>query len=272
MGSSPSKAARPSTADVKTVIIPIIPQDVIDEILDHLATYSDFGSLRACALVSKPWVPSCRSYLFRTAHFTSGSVSAWLETFPVPEESPARHVRDLRIQIGGLDWVPRTFFECIPWFTNAESISLLGPEPGDVAQVRLPLPWSPPQSVTSLTIETDMATLAEIRYFMGHLPNLDDLSLSGGHIYLDKSLLLGIGTTLRVKLGGKLVLRDVRHATKDDLTNMLLEIPTGLRFTEVEIQSTRVCLPSVVRLVEACSATLVKLSYTVSMPGEYHSF
>jgi len=269
MGSKPSKAERPASAKVKTVVV---PQDVINEILDQLATCSDFGSLRACSLVSKSWVPSSRKHLFRTVFFTSRRVKRWFETFPSPEKSPAHHVRDLRIRIGGHHFVPLTFFECIPQFTNAEKISLLGPEPGGIPQVQLPSPWIPPPSVTSLRIETDMFTLMEIRDFIAVLPNLDDLSLSG-HIGMDSRELLGIGTSLagRVRFGGKLVLRDVRHATKD-VMGMLLEIPTGLWFTEVQIHSTRGCLPSVVRLVEACCKTLVKLSYTVSIPGKSRSF
>jgi len=267
MGSKPSKAERPAPANAKTVVVPRIPQDVIDEILDQLATYSDLESLRACSLVSKSWVSSCRPHLFHTAFFNSESVPGWLKTFPSPEESPARHVRHLRIQIGGLRFVPKTFFGCIPWFTNAEKIFLLGPEPGDMPQVQIPSPWSPSQSVTSLTIETDMFTLKEIRDFMAALPNLDDLSLSG-YLGMDE-----IGTSLAggTGLGGKLVLRNVRHATMS-VMGMLLEAPTGLRFTEVEIHSTRGCLLSVIRLVEACCKTLVKLSYTVSFPGKFHYF
>ena len=136
MGSKPLKGERPAPVKVKTVIVPEIPQDVIDEILPHLVTYSEFGSLRACSLVSKSWVPSCQPHLFHTAFFTSDSVSGWLKTFLSPEDSPAHHVRDLRIQIGGLYFVPQTFFECIPWFTNAEKIPLLGPEPGGFRRSR----------------------------------------------------------------------------------------------------------------------------------------
>jgi len=46
-------AGRHTSAETGTVVIPEIPQDIVDEILDHLAFGSDFRSLQACALVSK---------------------------------------------------------------------------------------------------------------------------------------------------------------------------------------------------------------------------
>ena len=55
----------------KTVVLPRIPQEIIDEILDHLAADSDLRSLRSCVLVSRSWVPSCRQHLFRAILFNS---------------------------------------------------------------------------------------------------------------------------------------------------------------------------------------------------------
>ena len=49
---------------------------------------------------------------------------------------------------------------------------------------------------------------------------------------------------------------------------MLLEIPSGLRFTETQIHCTQECLPSTIRFVEACGETVVKLSYSVAFGGK----
>jgi len=127
MGSKPSKIRRSTPAKTKTVITgPTIPQDIINEIADHLAIDSDFRSIRACALLSKSWVQPCRRHLFRTVAFTTRGVSRWFKTFPVPGESPAHHVKDLRIWIGGGGCVSEEFFKQTPLFTTAERISLLG--------------------------------------------------------------------------------------------------------------------------------------------------
>ena len=266
MGSNTSKANCTASAGAVAITIPTIPQDIIDEILDHLATDSDTRPFRSYALVSKSWVQPCRRHLFRTVVFTSMVMGRWLKTFPVPEESPAHHVRDLCIWIGGHLLVAEKFREYTQWFTNVEEISLMGVPP-----YRVPLLGRLPRSATSLTINTNAATPLQLQRIMILLPNLNNLSLSGDLLPLDKKTLAGIGTVLRGDFGGRLILRD--GCADAGVMNMLLEIPTGLRFTEVQIQCKRNCLPSAVRLVEACSKTLVKMSHTpVTFDSEFHPF
>ena len=177
------------------------------------------------------------------------------------EESPANHVRDLRVWIGGANCVPERFFEYTSWFTNTKRVCLGGG--GGSSPIRVPSLWRLPQSVISLTLGTDVFTLVQVRDIMAHLPNLDDLSLSGSLIAVDKpDRLPGIGTTLRGRFGGRLEL--FGGWLGEDITNMLLGIPTGLHFTDVKIHGAHGCFPSTVKLVEACARTLVNLSYTAT--------
>ena len=256
MGSKPSKAKRRTPVKTKAGIAPRIPQEIIDEILDHLAADSDHRSLSSCALVSKPWVPLCRRRLFHTVLFTMRDMTKWLETFPVPEQSPAHYIRDLRVSIGGFNCSPEMFFEYTPWFSNVERVTFLGDGRW------IPTFWRLPESVTSLTINTDIATFAQIQGIMMHLPNLDDLSLSGSLVAVDRRTLAGIGAALSGRFGGRL--RLLKELADKDTMNMQLEVPTGIHFTEVEVRRTSECLLPTVRLAEACAKTLVKLSYTVS--------
>jgi len=244
-----------------------IPQELLDEILDYLAIDSDFGSLQSCALVSKRWVPSCRRHLFHTTVFSSDDMTRWFKLFPLPEKSPAHYVRELRVWIGGHSRVPEKFFKYTPCFVNVERMFLLGN--GGVAPWRTPSIWRLPQSVTSLTINTSVVTLVQIRDIIAQLPNLDDLSLPGYLIPDAGRALVGIGTTLKGRFGGKLLLRN--DCADNDVMNMLLEIPSGLHFTAVHIRCGGECLLTTVRLVEACGKTLVKLSYMVTFHGKYHS-
>ena len=248
-------------------ITPRVSQEIFDEILDYLAADSDFGSLQSCALVSKRWVPSCRRHLFHTIVFSSEDMARWLKMFPLPEKSPAHHVRELRVWIGGYSHVPEEFFKYTPWFVNADRMILLGN--GGVPPLRTPSLWRLPQSVTSLTINTSVVTLVQIRDIIAKLPNLDDLSLSGYLVPDPGRALVGAGTTLKGRFGGKLLLRN--DCADNDLMNMLLEIASGLRFTAVHIRCGGECILTTVRLVEACSKTLVKLSYMVTFHGKYCS-
>ena len=240
-------------------IIPSIPQEIIDEILSHIDADSEPWSLRSCALVSKSWLPSCRRHLFYTIYFAWVDVGRWLETFPVPEESPAHHVKDLCLSVKPYD-APRldAFSKHILWFTNVESLTLIG---------RWGLPPSPsrlPPSATSLTLNPGSVTLVRVRDALAQLPNLDSLSLSGSLNPMGKRALLGIGVPLKGRFGGRLQLLEGFAPSHEDVVNMLLEIPTGLRFTEIRIRGACECPLPIVRLVEACGTTLVKLSYTAS--------
>ena len=247
-----------------------IPQEIVDEILDHLATDPDHRSLHSSALVSKSWVPSCRRHLFRSVFFSSSSIARWVDTFPVPEKSPAFHIRDLRFLVEGHNGIPYSekISGYVPWFTNVERMSLLGD--GTHHPVLIPPSWRSPQSTTSLIIDGDSFLLKHIRDILVQLPNLSDLLLVGHIIPVDKRMLLGIGTALRGRFGGKLQL--YRGSACRDTVDMLLEIPTGLHFTEAEIGGRYECLISTVRLAEACSETLMKLTCTVDLRRKSHSF
>ena len=187
----------------------------------------------------------------------------WLETFPVPENSPAHFVRHLHLSIGEYGGAPEKFFEYIPWFTDVEKATLLNYE--DFGLLWIPPFWRLPQSVTSLTIGPyTHGGLMRVRDIMSQLPNLDDLSLSWSYPERRDRALLGTGRVLRGRFGGKLEL--LRGCAGDpDVVDMLLEIPTGLHFIEVNIQNTHECLFSAVTLANVCAETLVKFSYTVEL-------
>jgi len=251
-------------------VTPKIPQEVIDEILGHLGVDSDFGSLRSCTLVSRSWLPSSQRHLLHTVTFTWSGMERWLKTFPVPEKGPSHLVRDLGFRIGGgSDCAPEEFFEYIPWFTNVEKVTLLSRQ--GISQVlKISRYWRFPQTTTSLAISADAIGIAQIWDIMVRLPNLDDLSLSGASMVFDE-VPPRTEADPRWRFGGKLQLHGMLADTH--VINMLLENPTGLHFTEVEICCLHNSLDSTVRLVETCSKTLVKLSYKISVYlGKAHPF
>ena len=110
---------------------------------------------------------------------------------------------------------------------------------------------------------------------MVHLPNLNDLILSGDVIapgYEPTGLSLGLGAGLRGRFGGELQIKD-GHTVSKRFVDMLLEVPTGLHFTKVCIHVDFPGLPQTVRLAEACCRTLVDLSYSCSTySGKSHPF
>lgn len=275
MDPNPSKAERqpiPVATETDTVpVVSIIPTEIIDEIFDNLIADSGSGdhddslqrSLRAYSLVSKSWVPSCRRHLFHTITFTSRNVARWLETFPVPEESPAWYVKDLRLSFGGHRGPPGEFFKHIPWFTNAEKMSVM-PFPS----LGVSLYGKLPRSVTSLTIEEGEIDLVQMRDIMAHLPDLNDLILSGTIVVRCKKPLPGLGTVLKGRFGGELKIWE--GYTGKELVDMLLEVPTGLHFTKLCVSGNPARLVQTVRLAEACCESLVSFSYSGFAQGKSH--
>ena len=266
MGSKSSKPKRPAPVKAKALTVPRIPQDVIEEILDHLATDSDpcgtlrpntIACLRACALVSRSWVQPSRRHLFHTVVFTSRRVNRWFRTFPIPEESPARHIKNISVWFGDDSPIPEEFWDYTPWFTDADLVCLFLFE--GLPPLRKRSFWRLPRSTTSLAIDTDAAILMRVRDITAQLSNLEDLSLSGCLVATDKRGLPGNGERLTVHSG-----RDAY-----DTIGMYLKTLSEPYFTEVCIHSTRKHLLSAVGLAEACCKTVVKLSHEVIPYGRF---
>ena len=268
-------ATQPASAETNTTVVSStisnLPHDIIAEILDHLRTADSRRSdsrrtLLSCSLISKSWVVPCRRRLFRTILFTWAYVAGWLEAFPVPEKSPAYYVKDLQFSFPG--WRSDTsteFFDHIPWFVNVRTVSWNGQADLCLFHQILSL-GSLSQTLTSLSLERFAISVLQIRDIMAQLDNLDDLRLSGFLIKIGKDSLCGIGTALRGRFGGRLTL--LEELVDPDIADMLLEVPTGLHFTEMYVYATRHNLHSVVRLSEACGANLTKLTYVVGDLGE----
>ena len=257
-------ASEAAQADESAILAgPRVPQEIVDEVIGHLATDSSgIRTLRSCSLVSKSWISSCQRHLFHTIRFSPLYAGRWLRTFPEPQESPARHIRELRFSMPR--GIPEEFSKWIPWFTNVKKIFVRGF--GQSPWLGSPLFARLPRSVTSLEIE-GRVDLVGVRDVMMQLPNLDDLSLSENLVTVDRNVLPGIGAVLRGGFRGRLEL--YRGCAHEDVVNMLLEVPAGLHFTELYVVAQGECLLLAARLAEACCETLAKLRYIATLHSRF---
>ncbi|KAF9649878.1 hypothetical protein BDM02DRAFT_1721168 [Thelephora ganbajun] len=69
--------------------VPLLPQTVIDIIIDHL--YDKPVDLRVCSLVSKSWKARSQSHLFRKVRWTMETVPGWRKHIPPRSDGPAGH-------------------------------------------------------------------------------------------------------------------------------------------------------------------------------------
>jgi len=255
MGRPFSKLTRPT----KITGNPRVPQEIVDEVLDHLA--NDTPTLRSCSLVAKSWIYPSHRHLFNSVFFTANEITKWNKSFPNPEDSPAVHVRDLSFCFIEPD-VPIDFADRIAHFSNVRKLTLIGRtaiDPGFISAL-----GQLPPSTRSVDITFTEVLTTHITSVMQQLPNLDNLSLMstkpGGPIPP------GTGKLIQCRLSGKLRLR--RQLAHRDLLNMLMEVPTGLQFAEVEIRDVWMgCFPATLKLVRACQDTLTKLHFSTLVLG-----
>ena len=105
----------------------------VDRILDHFVTDCTLhrgGSLlkfiQSCLLISTLWVTPCWQYPFHTITFSMAGMHHWLKGFPVPDRSPAHHIRDLCLSFTEQSTIPTEFLRQIQLFTKMRIMSLLG--------------------------------------------------------------------------------------------------------------------------------------------------
>jgi hypothetical protein len=238
---------------------PRIPQELVHEILDHLA--DDMATLRSCSLVARSWTHPSYRHIFNNVFFSAEGITKWNKSFSDPEDSPARHVRDLSFCFVQPD-VPIDFADRMPYFSNVQQLTLVGrsaTNPDFLSALgQLPL------SIRSVDITFTKVLTTHIISLMKQLPNLDNLSLMSTE--WTGPIPPGTGQLIQARLSGKLRLR--RKLAHCDLLNMLMEVPAGPQFTEVEIRDARMnCFPATLKLVKACQDTLTKLHFSALVLG-----
>ena len=253
MGRIFSKLIRQTPGD------PRVPQELVDEILDHLA--KDTATLHSCSLVAKSWIYPSRRHLFNILFLTANDITKWNNTFPNPEDSPAGHVKDLSfcfIQSNA----PINFAGRMPYFFNVQQLTLIGRVATDPSFISALGPLPP--TIRSVDITFSKVLTAHIVSVVRQLPNLDNLSLTSTE--WSGAIPTGTGKLIQARLSGKLRLR--RKLAHCDILNMLMEVPTGPQFAEVEIRdASMTCFPASLKLVRACRDTLTKLHFSTLVQG-----
>ena len=265
MGTLLSKSRRTNLkASSNASRTPRLPQELLDEIIGHLA--DDFTSLRRCAIAATAFVPSCRRHLFRRIVFRPHNIPTWKTTFPDPSTSPAAYTHEIRIHLAPDE--PMRLAEYMPYFLNARDLTLIGGscESGDWIQSLGELP----SSVRSLTMKFASITNSQVLEILEQLPNLDDLSLCA---FKGAGFTPEAGEILKGRYGGKLdlLLTEDFHAS---IARSLLNAPEGLGFKSIKaLCNTEEDFPVYVDLVTGCRDTLADLDISVSAEGEqqFHS-
>ena len=239
--------------DQLSTMPPPLPPEIFDLIVDFLHDETD--ALKACCIVSKPWVHRSRKHLFARVEFTPESpFKLWQEAFPDPSNSPARYTRSLLIHtseavtlvdVGVDDWI-RTF----------RGVVRLHLEIFDSSISLAPLHGLSP-TLKSLRIDYEFSVRSpEIFRLVCSFPLLKDLALDSPDntsevnewdIPLTSPKLTG---WLNLKMYGGI----------SSAVRRLLELPGGLHFSKISVLCLEEDVESMTHLVSRCSDTLESLS------------
>jgi hypothetical protein len=235
----------------------VLPPEVLDIIIDHL--HDQPTTLEECCLVSKSWVPRARRHLFAEVEFNSGlcPIRLWTDAFPDPSNSPAHHTR--RLWIYGLETItaaPTVLrqFDCIQELWVAAPIQ----------DVSTPVSFDQLQGLSptlkSLHLSDISAPVSQVFNLICSFPLLEDLwlyfvNILGGADGWDVP-------STSPRLTGSLHLIDWDRS----VTRRLLDLPNGLRFSEITVSCRVEDTDSLVDLISRCSDNLESLEIAYSSP------
>ena len=234
-----------------------LPPEILDLVIDHL--HDEPTTLKICCIVSKSWTPRTRRHLFASVEFrTSQShIELWKKAFPDPSNSPAHHTRTLSIRgtpvitvaDAGVDGWIRTFRNVVHLQLSHMDLSSLIPFHG-----LLPI-----RSLSLICTTCDVSDL--IRSF----PLLEDLWLCTFFPARDAGR-RNIPLT-SPKLTGTLNLSTLEGIHL--ITRQLLDLPGGLRFSEIDTPFSHENAKGLTDLVSRCSDTLEFLTIRYCPRGAF---
>ena len=233
------------------------PPETFDLIVDFL---DDLDALEACCLVSKSWIHRTRKYLFSHVEFMESDSERWQKIFPDPSNSPAHYTRSLSIcadeiftlvDTGAGDWI-RAFSGVIRlelgfFHSNISLAPLHGLFP----------------TLKSLRVSYRFSrSSSEMFGLVCSFPLLEDLSLYSPND--DNEDEWDIPST-SPRLTGSLDLTMLN--TIGPAVRRLLELPSGLHFSKIDVSYEEEDFESMMDLVSSCSDTLESLSICCDDPG-----
>lgn len=235
---------------------PSFPPEIFDLIIDHL--HDDTTALKASCLVSKSWVPRAQRCLFAHVMFLctgSSTFRSWMMAFPDPSKSPAHHTRSLFVN-RLWEYHPQTNADARGWIHSFRQVvnlrvnTLLSSHTGSIL-VSLH-GFSP--ALKSLSLSFFTFPLSEVFHFICSFPLLEDLTLYLRRIDEGSNEPLDTPSS-SPKFTGSLSL----IGRISPLVRRLLDLPGGLHFNKILMESLSNQAESASLLVSSCSNTLESL-------------
>ena len=238
---------------VETVMLPSLPPEILDLIVDNL--HDQLVTLKACCLVSKSWVPRSRSHIFAHIELSLRFIRSWMKAFPDPSNTPIHHTRNLHLRIRNLGVLPIKVCARICSFRRIQELSVSNFGWGELHSVSFVQLRGLSPTLKSLHLSTSAGTpISDIVYLICSFPSLKDLSL---HSVRESDTDVWAAPPTSPNFTGFLLLKGENRF----ITRRLLELPDGLHFSKICVRGRveDINPGTVMDLVLKCSGTLETL-------------
>ena len=241
-----------------------LPPEILDLIVDHL--HDEPTALKACSIVSKPWVSRARAHLFADIKFSpiTSPIESWTRVFPDPSNSPAHCARNLSIGTTSISLFSTRSTDARKWICSFHLVTSLKVYIHD-DNCLIPLAqlhgFSP--VLESLVLVYSSPPPSAVFNLICSFPSLEDLSL----VSLAEHEAEGGWTipSTSPKLTGTLALRMDGGIQPD--VRWLLDLPGGLHFSSMSIKCLDRDTELTAELVLGCSDTLEALHINYCSSG-----
>ena len=238
-----------------------LPPEILDYIVDHLHDEPD--TLKACCVTSKSWVSRTRTHLFSRIEFLKSTFQSWMKAFPDPSNSPAHYTRSLTICDNHvLVAASRDSHAWIRAFHLVVHLALDGFWWGAGQGSLIPLHGLSP-ALRSLSITCSSISPSEALKLVCSCPSLEDFTLiSRINIESDRWAI----PSTSPRLTGTLYLSAPRSDGIGPVIRYLLDLPNGLRFSEISVDYLNEEAELALDLVSRCFDTLKSLCIGSPIP------
>ena len=165
-----------------------LPQELLDEILSHIHPH-DTVSLKSCSLVSKSWAEPSRRILFATVYIRPHT-ELWKGAIS-PSNPLLRHTRSLEYLFLKNSHIPpylpsfHTLRDYLLSFTRLRTLKLCCIIIQPTISDNLELLSAFKHTLVSLTLSSVLAAWSSFVLFVGHFPNLRDLTVYFSSLEVD---------------------------------------------------------------------------------------
>jgi len=240
----------------------VLPQELIDKIIDEVAWNYSRHTLYACSLVQKRWVRRSREHLFQSLSlYRMDDFEHWIKSIPPSPNSLHHHVRDLSYRQGSAILGPKQLLDLYPnhftSFTRLETLQIFDLSLRRFTPTSMERAFGPVGgSVRELVANDITLTPNSLLMLLVHFPRLQALRIGNGLQMLPENKKRPPNLP---NLTGELSLLSM-GSSHGQFVLELSKLPLRYSALDLEFRWSSEILNAIAHLILTCSPTLEELT------------